>query len=253
MKTLFSLLILSLSLTVTQATTIISTDGTDAANLQSINIDGTVYSGSNLIGVDVTAFNMVISGTQTFQIVPEGAGASQGVAATGLLEDTSLTTGFAGLDSDTFSFLSPIENRDGADAFIFEYSPTESATLNVTINGNTINIGSSPFTATGTTVDADLYRNTTTASTTIAILESITSWSHNQTQNGSSIGYHAIDFSDYGVADGASISELTLAGNNDWDITSVVGLAVVPEPSSVVLLLVGVCGFLLHNRSRRKG
>lgn len=242
-----------------QASIVISTDGTNAANLQSISIDGTVYSGSDLIGVDVTAFSMFIpppnsaADPHTFQIVPTGAGASTGAAATGLMEDSSLTTGYAGLSSVSFDFLSPVTNRPGVDLFIFEYNPNELSTvLNVTLNSTTLNIasGGNPFTTiTGLTVDADLEWNEDTAATSIAILEGL-SFVYNQTQTGSPIGYHAIDLSDYGVASGATVSDITLAGTNDWDITGVV--AVIPEPSTFGLMLIGLAAGLVLTGARSK-
>lgn len=234
---------------------VISTDGTDAANLQSIDIDGTVFSGSDLIGVDVTAFNMTPNGDDTFQIVPTGTGvnANTGTAATGLMEDSSLTTGYAGLVSLSFDFLSPVTNRPGVELFIFEYNPVEGSALNVTLNGSTTNIAASgnPFTATGSTVDTDINGNSSTAATSIGILEGITSFTNtNLTQTGSSIGYHAIDLDDYGVASGASVSDITLTGFNDWDITGVV--AVIPEPPTLALVLSALIPLVVLRRRHRR-
>jgi len=228
----------------------IETDGTDAANLTKITVDGTEY--TSFIGVDLTGFNMTSRG-QTFQVQVDGVAAATGTDASALMEDSSLTTAYAAMNSLSFDFQSSVVNRAGADLFIFETNLTEGGnTLNVTINGTQVNIGSSgnPFTSIGASVNYDLYLSET-AATSVAQLESIASWAFSKQNNGTAIGYAAIDLSDYGVADGASISNLSMTGSGDYDISGVVGLTQIPEPGTMALIL-GLAGFGIVTLRRRK-
>lgn len=216
--------------------------------------------GNRLIEVDVTAFSMYSAGDATYQIVPTGVGAFTGTAATGLMEDRSLTTGYASLRSLTLSFLEPVVNRPGADIYLFELSPTETGRLDVTLNSQTINIAGAVeggnFALTGAVVDRDIWRSTTLASS-VAILEGITIGSaaaqwrvpNDPTASNVTLGYHGIDLSNYGVNLGDSVSSITLAGDSHWDITAV--MAVIPEPSTIILVVMGLAAGLIPYRRHR--
>lgn len=249
MKTLFhSGLAILAGTAICSAQIVIETDGTNAANLTKITIDGTEY--TSFIGVSVDAFSMYTGSNQTFQVVPSGTGIVEGQAALDLMTDSSLSSGYAALVNDTFSFDAPVTNGPGAEIFIFEYDSSESNELNVTLNGQTINIGNSPFTATGSTVNVELNFNSSQRADSISALLAM-EFQFSKNVNNSSIGYHAIDLSDYGVAPGGTVSEINLAGSSDWDITSVVGINTIPEPSHYALLATACLGALIMLRRRR--
>ncbi len=236
----------------------IETDGTNAANLTKITVDGTEY--TSFIGAEVTAFNMYGSNLKTTQIFPSGGTSEVGANATNPLEDSSLTSGYTALRSLSFNFDSAVVNRAGADIFLFEVNQTETSylTLNVTLDGTTIDFGSSgnPFTSIiGSSATYGLSESTyRTTATTLEKLEAIPSFSTFVTSATTPVGYLAIDLSDFGVADGASITDITIAGHStgadgQYDIS---GIVAVPEPSSLFLLLVaGASGMLLCRRKRR--
>lgn len=213
----------------------ITTDGSNNATVESIEANGFVYSESDFIGADVTAFNMH-TGTDTYQVVASGEGPFTGTAATGLMEDLHMTTGYAGLRNLSYSFLDPVVNNDGIDLFIFEYGIAETSALDVTLNSTTIDVaaGGNPFTSFAT-VAGTLNREVGETATSIALLESYAFNGPKINQSGISIGYLGIDLSDYGVGDGASVSTLSLAGTGDYDITGVIGLSSIPEPSTYAL------------------
>jgi len=238
-----------------QAQTVVVVDGSAYANLVSISVDGTTYSGSDLIGVDITAFNMsATSNFDTYQIVPTGTGPFTGSAATALMDDMSLATGYAGLANDAFSFLSPVVNIAGPEIFIFEYNPSESNEFDITLNGNTVSLTPPAFaTSSPGDVTVDLLQNFAEAAD-IAALESLDSADYSVafTQT-NPIGVLAVDLSDYGVSAGGSVSDIVISGSNDWDVTAVfgVGVSAVPEPSAFGAIA-GLFGLLMVVSSRRR-
>lgn len=230
-----------------EAAITIGADGTDSAHLVSIDIDGSIY--TNFIGVDLTAYN---AGTSlSFQIQPDGTPAATGSAATALLEDLSLTSGYAGLRDYSFDFLNPVVNIPGPEIFIFDFSPAaiESDALNVTINSQTINEnsgGSQVLEDSGLRIDADGFTNVLASS--IFQLENLSDWALAYPNwNNAVISYFAVDLSDYGVAPGGTTSSIQMTSNQSWDVTAVVA---VPEPASAAVLLLGLTGLLALRRSR---
>ncbi len=259
-KSTLCALVLAVGASIATAQIAIETDGSNAANLTKITVDGTEY--TSFIGVDMTDFNMYnASNTKAYQIVAAGTGPFYGTAASGLMEDLSLTTGYSGMYNLSFDFDTPVVNRTGADIFLFEIIGTETSNvLNVTLNGMTINeaVGGNPFVASGTIVDATSRTGKPSGTGfppyTVALLEAVSAWESPASIVDADIVYLALDLSDYGVANGGSVSNIVLAGDGQYDITGVVGLANIPE-SSTYAMIFGACaaGLVLIRRKRKQG
>ncbi|WP_269523593.1 hypothetical protein [Coraliomargarita parva] len=234
----------------------IETDGTNAANLTKITVDGTEY--TSFIGATVTQFSMYGDNGRTTQIYASGSSPLVGTDAPTVLEDSSLTSAYTALRSLAFDFDSAVVNQAGADIFLFEFNPAETSylTLNITINGTTINYGSSgnPFVDTGSTGTYRLSQSPylDTASTLQELID-IPSFTTYGSESSGAIAYLAIDLTDFGIADNATISSISIAGttvgDGQYDIS---GLVAVPEPRSLALMLglFGLSMIALRHRNR---
>tara|TARA_R100000027_G_scaffold5589_1_gene4566 strand:+ start:10579 stop:11373 length:795 start_codon:yes stop_codon:yes gene_type:complete len=248
--------LLGISSGVASAQISIETDGTNAANLTKITVDGTEY--TSFIDATLTEFSMYGNNGRTTQIYASGSSPLVGVDAPTVLEDSSLTSSYTSLRSLAFDFNSAVVNRAGADIFLFEFNAGETShlTLNITINGTTINYGSSgnPFVNSSSTVTYRLSQGPLNdTATTLQELIDIPSFTTYGSANTGAIAYLGIDLTDFGIADGATISSISIAGttapgaDGQYDIS---GIVAVPEPGSLALIL-GLVGLGMIPARRR--
>jgi hypothetical protein len=218
-------------------------DGTVAANLTKITIDGTEY--TSFIGVDLTGFS---EGKAAFQILAsdEAGTPRSGTAAPTIVEDSSLVTCLPNADAMSFAFLAPVVNVAGPEIFLFDWRAPESNSLDLTINGVTTAVSSWADTGLDGVAGAGAGASADTDPTGSLHNLIDTTWTSSDSDQGShGINDHAVDLSDFGVVDGGTVTSLSFSDNGGVDIAGVVA---VPEPAT--LSLVGLGGLVALRRRR---
>lgn len=262
MNLLKALLISSftLGLTAQAATVALGTSGTDPNNygtfsgqtLTDITLNGKTYDTSELIQVTLTSWR----GASTGQLLQYNGGPTNPDANTrrSFLEtDWSGNTGIinpaTSAGSAGFSFNSPVTNVAGADLFLYEITgATFADDFIITIDGNALTVGGDKYGDSGVSSNsADVLNFSSTPTTLNSLLTANTSQgSNNISQSIHGVG---IDFSDFGITPGATVSSFTLhsTGANTFDP---VIIAAIPEASSLWLLSLGFLTFALVKRRK---
>ena len=250
----------SLLVSSTSAASVAITDANSSfsgATLNSVTLNGATFSTSQLIQINVTAYDGAL-GSAGKILVQNGTGTSLSAAQRLALIETDWRgdTGFVNLGNGagiTAGFTSPVFNNPGVDFILFEInssSPVDS--FSVSFNGGsffnlpTTTTGAS-WGATGAqTVSADLHTSRNPGDTADQNPTNLSELLNNPLSLGTggatdvsqNIYGIALDFSDYGVASGAAVTTFTLRGAGTADPVIIAALPV-PEPSSIVLLLGG--------------
>ena len=263
-------LTLVLALTLAAAMTHAAPVGIDSITLDADNAltsvtlaspDGRTLTTGDLVGFTVTALQAENISTG-YPIVPDGADVpAKGSRLTGMdgetrtlnEEETAVVsttsgndewrvdTGFAALISMSITFDQAIVNGQGADLLYFDVSGFED--FAVTINGTEVAFASSDF-STGLTAEipVDILR----IGQGMSIDEFETSAYDSTIDSNKTIGGLGIDLSDFGIAEGAGITEATFTSANESDPTLIAGI--IPEPTTMALLGLGAVGVLRRRR-----
>jgi hypothetical protein len=243
------------------ATTALFTTGASAAvvtnlsgaTVTSLDVDrgSTVYNydTSELINVELTAFGGNSSGSSDLYFaVPDGSDLTVPAPGTraGLVEDFDLSTGLLNLNgASTFSFDSAVVNDTGTDIVIYDIGGGDDVTLSVP--GGTSTIVNPTFVDAGVGNVSSVLRGLAADADTLTELETIAK-NGATTGNSNPRAYYEVDLSTFEIADGASVSSITLTGEGNIDPVLIVGLPAIPEPASVALL--GLGGLCLLGRRR---
>ena len=243
-------------------------------DLVSFELDGVVVDQSSLIGVTMTETGGkdLIFGTGTsssnrraFMILENNGSVPAGANRTNLIDvDNSLATGYAGVVQMQAVFDTAIPNQTGAEIFLFDIGGPDD--FSVTINGQTVNYLTTDWNDDlKTGVNLDLWATPALATnqpplppdpgnmiTSIADLETANFASKTNDLNTDLNGI-ALDLSDFGVADGASITTIllesgSLSAGGPLDVTYI---GAIPETSTYALLG-GMCvlSFVMVRRIR---
>ena len=222
----------------------ITTAGDADATLTGITVDGTVYTQwqrPTLTGwTGGTASDVYLYNTDN--TVP-----ADGQRAAQLTGDDKLLTGLVNVPALTLTFAAPVANGIGGEIVFFDLTGTNNATddtTTVTINGVTKTAAELGWT-TGLVSSAvvDLPRaasilETIDDLTELETIASVVDFSPDRLFNVAGL---AIDLTDFGVADGATITSLTLNGQSSLD-PGFVGALIIPEPASLAWL--GIAGLM---------
>jgi hypothetical protein len=229
-----------------------------------VNRGGTnyTYAFSDLIGVDLTAFNgggILLPGN-----APGGAANAPAGQRAALIEDNRLDTGVINLavspTAATINFASPVFNSTGVDLFFLELDDSGNDDLNLRINGIEAVIQ-----ADRTPPNAPTRFLTISAQARTGNATTLTALENNVYANIAAISpiqamyAFSIDLSDFNVAPGASITSLQFgSGVNDnqrlIDPVFIGGFnaVAVPEPSSLAILGIGMAACVARRRQTRK-
>lgn len=226
-----ALILLSAAAAVAQTIYPVTAVTTTGSEITSATVSGQVYGRNRMVGATVTAFKGASAG---IVLVPNGTPPPAAGTRAGLLGDWFLDSGLLNphtdADSVVVTFPQPIVNRQGVDVMIFEINTGASADpCNVKINGSTLAVPGANWgnTAFGTT-SADHYNASSFG--TLAALQSAT-LSVASLEIGQTVWGFALDFSHFGVADGASISSISVwsSGANTFDPVLIAGIIPPPE------------------------
>ena len=269
MKAQYLLASLCLPGALSAATVGIGDVGTDANNfatftpsttiLSSVTVGGQAYTTAQLVQGTVTSF--VGDGTGSLLITRGGGAASVDTAQKrrDLLEtDWDASTGIINPQNSNqnfgFTFNSAIVNNAGADFVMFEIdNGTSGDDFDIEINGITLQfsaISGGGWGDTGVISNSSIFDVSPAPGNLTDLLNN-----GGSVRSGNAVAQPVwgtgIDLSDFGVADGASITSFTFDGRGTDLIDPVIiaGLQAVPEPSSSFLLLTA-CGALLLKRRR---
>lgn len=227
--------------------------------LESFVVNGETLLASNLVAPTLTSFR---ASSSTVYLVGDGqAVPASGSRAALLTDDFRLDTGIlnatAGNNSMGISFGAGLINRPGPDVVLFELNPSTQGKGDgflVLINGiqlQVLNTAYGPSVGQGTSMD--LYARSQGSPTTLADLESGTPAINNPSITQDWYGV-TLDFSDFGVAPGASVTSFSMGSdsantNGTFDPVLLMGISTVPEPGSFALMLLGI-GLLRWPRTR---
>ncbi len=225
-----------------------------------LTIGGQSIVASRLISPTLTQY--AAGGTAVYLVEHGGAIPLSGSRAALLTGDLRLDTGIInpanGATAAELTFTSPLINHSGPDLLVYEINPTTPVgrppdNFLLQINGIQLQVlGSQFLTVQGSAPSMDLYNSSSTP-TTLSVMES----------NGFNVnnlaidqGFYGvgIDLSDFGVAPGAGISTVFFgsdpAANGTFDPVLIKGISAIPEPSSLVLVGLGMA--LLYSRASRR-
>ncbi|WP_269522594.1 hypothetical protein [Coraliomargarita parva] len=199
-------------------------------DLATITLNGTVYDAASLINSTLTAVTDNNGGLLYNDT-------SAPATPSSVMSDLSVTSGLLNINSATFTFDEPIVNGAGLDLFILDWGAFGGDTFEITINGATLSnseFGSygSLYVPNSDILDTTIFTSAGFSSVADMNAALYTAGNISSTYSG---GW-ALDLSGFGVADGASITSLTITdiGGATIDPMMVMGI---PEPGSYALLL----------------
>lgn len=239
-------------ITLTQAAFVpLGTSGDDPLNygsftdavLDSVTLNGQTYGVSSLVQISLTAYN----GATASVLLQQNGGPTNPSAQerrdfleTDWRGDTGIINPSINAGSVQADFGAPVRNIPGVDMFFYEINgATTGDPFDITINGTSMLVSGSDYGDSGqNTMSADVLGLGFTPATLTAVLNSTaTLGTSNIAQNILGVG---IDFSDFGVALGDTISSFSYDSNASGSTVDPVIIAAVPEPHTCALIF----GFL---------
>lgn len=205
--------------------------------MNSVTLNGTTYTTDQLTQIELTAFAGANSG-----VLLQQNGGSLSLSVQDRLDFLETDwSGNTGIINPSFSsnsvaanFQVPVVNIDGADMFLYEINGSNADSFQIQINGIQLTVASGDYGDSGVDSANSSVLNVSPTPTSLSDLTagSISSGSANISQ---SIMGVAIDFSDFGVAPGETVTSFSFnsVGSNSFDP---VIIAAVPEPQTFALL-----------------
>ncbi|WOO39569.1 hypothetical protein [Rubellicoccus peritrichatus] len=206
--------------------------------LDSVTLNGQTYGTSSLVQVSLTAF----AGATSSVLLQQNGGVTNPTAQqrrdfleTDWRGDTGIINPSAVAGSVQANFNVPVRNIAGADMFLYEINTAATGdAFDIIINGMTLTVGASDYGDSGAnTNSADVLSVGSTPTTLTQLLNNPAGLSSgNISQNILGVG---IDFSDFGVADGATVTSFSYNSGNVTSFDPVL-IAAVPEPHTYSMI-----------------
>lgn len=240
---LFSLLAVG---SASAAFTPLGTSGNDPNNygsfsgseLTAITLNGKTYTTAQMTQIELTAFVGAAAGVLLQQdgMAPNPtAQQRRDFLETDWRGDTGIINPSSASDSVAANFKTPVVNIDGPDMFVYEINTSGADPFQIRINGVQLTVNSGNYGNSGadTSNDDVLSLTGTPANLNQLLTLNASVTSSNISQNILGVG---IDFSDFGVALGDTVSSFTFNsfGSNTFDP---VIIAAVPEPQTYAQLI----------------
>ncbi|WP_269536904.1 hypothetical protein [Cerasicoccus fimbriatus] len=256
------LLTISVACSAQAAFTPLGTQGDDPNNygtftssvLDSVTLNGKTYSTSELTQIELTAF----AGASSSVLLQNDGGPSnpteqqrRDFLETDWRGDTGIINPTITNDSVAAIFKSPVVNIDGPDMFFYEINSSGADGFEIRINGVQLTVNSSDYGDSGANTFNDdvLSLSSTPGNLTQLLTLSATLGSPTITQNIMGVG---IDFSDFGVALGESVTSFTFNSSSSGSTVDPVIIAAVPEPQTYAMLAGLACLTLAIYRRRSR-
>lgn len=205
--------------------------------LDSVTLNGTTYTNSQLTQIELTAF----AGASSSVLLQQNNGNANPSAQerrdfleTDWRGDTGIINPSTSNDSVAANFNTPVVNIDGPDMFLYEITNDTADGFQIRINGTQLTVSASDYGDSGAnTSNDDVLALSGTPSTLTALLNNTSSRSSSDiSQNIVGVG---IDFSDFGVALGESVSSFSYNSDGGSTFDPVI-IAAVPEPQTYAML-----------------
>lgn len=221
--------------------------------LDSVTLNGITYSTSQLTQIELTAF----AGANGSVLLQQDGATSNPTAQerrdfleTDWRGDTGIINPSTSNDSVMANFNTPVTNVVGPDMFLYEITSDTADGFQIRINGTQLTVTGSDYADSGANTFNDdvLALSTTPSDLTQLLTLSASLNSPTITQNILGVG---IDFSDFGVALGESVSSFSYNSDGGSTFDPVI-IAAVPEPQTYAMLagiLALVCA-ALRRRNR---
>lgn len=206
--------------------------------LDSVTLNGVTYATSQLTQIELTAFR----GQSSSVLLQQDGGPTNPTAQqrrdfleTDWRGDTGIINPSTTADSVAANFKSPVINIAGPDMFVYEINTSSADPFQIRINGVQLTVNSGDYGNSGAdTLNDDVLMLSSTPTDLNGLLTLSSSLgSTNISQN---IVGVAIDFSDFGVALGASVSSFSFNSTGSQTFDPVI-IAAVPEPRTYALLV----------------
>lgn len=207
-------------------------------NLTSLALNETSYAQSDFINISLSGYT---AGDKNVFLVKDGGEINPTAKERRDFIETDWDgeTGFTNIGVMEFSFTTPVVNRTGVDMFIYEIGASTCDALTIKINSQTVNVSSGEYGYSGVdTLSTDILETSTESS-----VFNLSGFLNDATKRSSlsfvsqNIRGVAIDFSDFGIADGDTVSNFTISGGNSLDMVLVGAVSSIPESSSTSILV----------------
>lgn len=220
--------------------------------LQSVTLNGITYTTGQLTQISMTSF----VGASALGLLQTNAGAvnpteseRRAFIETDWSGDTGILNPSTAANSFVANFNAPVLNLPGADMFLYEVNPgTTGNGFAITINGNEVVIATTDYGSSGKSNNSDALTLGTTPTSLNELLTNTASFGLDLNQNILGV---AIDFSDFGVSSGDTVSNFSLRSTDfalAVDPVIIAGVTSVPEPSTYAALLGGLVLLLAIRR-----
>ncbi|WFB37719.1 PEP-CTERM sorting domain-containing protein [Kiritimatiellota bacterium B12222] len=230
--------------------------------LDTITIDGVLYDATSMVNGEMTGF------TDSGQVQLMAGKSTTSAPAVGqrsdVMSDLRLDTAMLNINEIVFTFDQAILNTGSGkiDVVIFDWGAFNGDDFSVTIDGNTISGLSDANVPTGGDVHTESISLTSnwfatpsphSGVTTVDELNTMTFGSVVNSSSGGTQGVIGLDLTDFGVAIGGSITQMTISetGTVSVDPSLILGVQAIPEPSSIWMLGLGVISLFLGGTKRR--
>lgn len=206
--------------------------------LESITLNGSTYSTEQLVQIELTAFRGQ-SGSVLLQVNggEENPTAQQrrDFLETDWRGDTGIINPSVNNNSVGATFERPVRNIAGPDMFLYEINTSGADAFQIRINGTQLTVDGGDYGDSGVdTVDANvLTLSGTPTDLTDLLTNSASVTSSDISQNIVGVG---IDFSDFGVALGDTVTNFSFNSASSSSTFDPVIIGAIPEPRTYVLL-----------------